>query len=120
MDGDESLNFFKEIQVHAAPAFLVADFFALAAAQVPGFIAADIEKGAGEMGQEFAIQVAEEGDGSGVVGSEGGGTADKFAAGVFVGVRYFGKGMMLKPFEDATYQISNAPDVCRFVASAHD
>src|SRR6266404_2733655 len=57
--GNFLINLFKEIHIHRAFAFCFTKLFALASAQVPGFIATDIEIVAGKMREQLIKEPAE-------------------------------------------------------------
>ena len=58
------MNFFQKFQVDPALALPIALRFAPALAQIPGFVAADIEKSAGKIGQQFVIKSPQEAQGA--------------------------------------------------------
>ena len=80
-------------------AALAAKLFALTTAQVPGFVAADVEEPAGKVRQQFIVEFAQEGQGAGMIRRERGGTTDKFAAGVLVGFGNFGEFLQWRMFK---------------------
>ena len=82
--GNLAIDLFQKIEIDAAFAFLSAQPFALAAAQVPGFVATDVEIAARKIRQQFSIKLAQEGQGARMIGSERGGIAQEGAAGPFV------------------------------------
>lgn len=72
VDVCEGLEFDDEIKVNAAEAELLDLGLGLSLAQFPRFVAAGVELGGIEEGEELAIELGEEFDGSGVQGVEGG------------------------------------------------
>src|SRR5690242_1253466 len=57
--------------------FRVAKFLALSLAQIPGFIAADVEKITRKIRQQFIVKTAQEGQGAGMIRGKRGRTAEK-------------------------------------------
>src|SRR5882724_562384 len=100
--GDFAMDFLQEVEIDAAFAFRLAEPLALAAAEVPGLIAANVEASAREMGQKLIVQLAQEGQGAGVVRGEGGGIAQKFTARAFVRFVDFGQLFQRRIFKPAT------------------
>lgn len=66
----EGVAVVNPVDVHLAGADFGGAFLGAALAEVPGFIAADVEGGAGEVGEEFVVHVFEELLGRGVGGAE--------------------------------------------------
>ena len=83
------MKFLKEMEVDAARPFALAKCPALAAAKVPAFVAADVETLAAEVGQEFVVEPAKEGQGARMGGGQRGRVAQEGAATVFVGLGRF-------------------------------
>ena len=58
--GNFAVNLFQKIEIDPAFAFGFAKLFALATAQVPGLVAADVEEPAGKVRQQFIVKSAQE------------------------------------------------------------
>ena len=100
--GDFAMDLFEEINIDAAFAFRRAQGFALAAAQVPGLVAADVEARAGEVRQQFIEQFAQKGERAGMIRSEGGRIAQERSALAFVGLLDLGEFLQRRIFEPVT------------------
>ena len=82
--GNFALNLFKKLQINFSFAEPVAKLFALAATQIPSFVAADVKELAGKVGEQFIIESAQKGNRAGMIRREGGRMADEFLAVIFV------------------------------------
>ena len=85
------MNLFQEIEIGAAFTAPLANCLALAAAQVPSLVATDIEEPARKVREQFIVELAEKGQGGGMIRRKRGGVADKSAARVFVRPGNLGK-----------------------------
>src|SRR3989442_402701 len=93
------MNFLQEIEINAALALLTAEISAPAAAQVPGFVAADIEKGAGEVWEQLVIEFAQEGQRAGMVRGERARITQERAVRAQVGPAGFGQFFQRRIFQ---------------------
>src|SRR4051794_4088792 len=62
-----ALDLFEEVDIDAAFAFGGAELFALAEAEIPGFVAADIKVCAGKIREQFIVESAQEGKRAGMI-----------------------------------------------------
>src|ERR1043165_696588 len=88
---DLAMKLQKEIEINPAFAQAFTKFFALAAAQVPGLVTADVEKIAGKVRQKFIEKFANKLDRAGIVWSERGRITKKIARRANVRFADFGK-----------------------------
>ncbi len=82
--GNFAVNLFQEIQIDPTFAAFIAKLFALAAAQIPGLVAADVEEFARKVRQQFIVKTVQKREGAGMIRRQRRRPADKFAARVFV------------------------------------
>src|ERR1043165_2250805 len=88
---DLAMKLQKEIEINPAFAQAFTKFFALAAAQVPGLVTADVEKIAGKVRQKFIEKFANKLDCAGVVGGQWGGVTKKIPRRTEVSLAALGK-----------------------------
>ena len=97
---DFALEFLDEVEIDAAFALGLATLFALAFAEVPGFVAADVEILAGKIGEQFVVETADERQGAGMFRGEGRGAAQEILGLGLVRLGNFGEVLESAIFEE--------------------
>ena len=82
--GNLPVDLLEKIKINPAPAFCGAQFPASTFAQIPSLIAADVEKAAGKIRQQFVVKTPQEGQGAGMIRGQRGRTAEKVSGLGFV------------------------------------
>src|ERR1035438_9557983 len=82
--GNFAVDFVQEIEIDPAFAQSLAKLFALAAPQIPGLVAADVEKPARKIGQQCIVKTAQKWQRAGMIWRERCWPADKFSTRVFI------------------------------------